>query len=222
MENGRQIASGQVDIRAATPEDVAPIVQIHRRAFPGFFLTHLGAPFLRAYYRLVLDQPGGILLVAEESGAVVGFIAGFLDPRAFYRTMRERKWRLLPAVAAGLLGAPWLLPRVVASVLRVSRRGNEAVPRGPTSCELASLAVVPRAGGRGIGRSLVAAFMAEAARRGASEVHLTTDAEGNDRVNAFYESLGFHRSRQFVAFGARKMNEYARACSGGRAGETAS
>ena len=70
------------------------------------------------------------------------------------------------------------------------RGGDKASRKGPKSSELASIGVDPQVSKRGIG-GLVAAFLAESKRRGADEVYLTTDAEGNERVNVFYERLGF-------------------------------
>ena len=39
-------------------------------------------------------------------------------------------------------------------------------------------------------------------------VYLTTDADGNDAVNAFYRNAGFQCTRRFMQPGGRWMNEY--------------
>ena len=39
-------------------------------------------------------------------------------------------------------------------------------------------------------------------------VYLTTDADGNDAVNAFYRNAGFKCTRRFMQHGGRWMNEY--------------
>jgi ribosomal protein S18 acetylase RimI-like enzyme len=71
-----------------------------------------------------------------------------------------------------------------------------------------SLAVDPRCQSVGAGRTLVSAFLDEARRRGSTKVDLTTDKIGNDRVNRFYESLGFRVVREVVTPEHRVMNEY--------------
>ena len=71
-----------------------------------------------------------------------------------------------------------------------------------------SLAVGPSARRSGHGRSLVTAFAEECRKRGVEAFCLTTDADGNDAVNAFYASLGFSLARSFVTPEGRRMNEY--------------
>ncbi len=60
---------------------------------------------------------------------------------------------------------------------------------GPEA-ELLTLAVDPEARGRGLGRWLVAAFEAEAARRGAVDAFLEV-AEGNAAARAVYAAAGW-------------------------------
>jgi ribosomal-protein-alanine N-acetyltransferase len=60
---------------------------------------------------------------------------------------------------------------------------------GPEA-ELLTLAVAPEARGRGLGRWLVAAFEAEAARRGAVDAFLEV-AEGNVAARAVYAAAGW-------------------------------
>lgn len=199
-----------VEIRAATRGDVEAISAVHEAAFPGFFMTLLGRAFLRAYYRGVLEFDAGELLVAEQDGRPVGFAAGFVDPDRFYRRMAARGWRFVPPLATGLARRPWLLGRVLRRGRSVGMRGRSrpSRPADVSGCELASLAVLPTARGRGIGRRLVAAFLEAARRRRADRVRLTTDARHNDAVNRFYLGSGFRLSARLQPDGTRPMNEY--------------
>ncbi len=183
--------------RPARPADLTRIVAVHQAAFPGFFLTALGPRFLHAYYRQVLAYPAGVLLVAEGDAGLVGFVAGFTQPTGFYRALP----RLIGPLLLGLLRRPWLVGHAVG---RAVRRHEST----PGAAELSSLAVDPAAGGHGIGSRLVRAFLAAAARGGATAVTLTTDARANDGVNAFYTKLGFRLARTVTSTGARAMNEY--------------
>lgn len=196
-------------VRQAAAADLEQIVAVHAAAFPEFFLTSLGPAFLRAYYRAVLDFDAGCVLVAELGGRVAGFVAGFAEPCRFYAVFRRRPLTFASAILAGLLRRPWLIGHIVGRVGSVLHRGRDVRqhPAADTACELSSLAVDPRARRRGIGRRLVAAFVAEARGRGLDVVRLTTDARGNDPVNAFYAGLGFQLASRCTG-SSRPMNEY--------------
>jgi ribosomal protein S18 acetylase RimI-like enzyme len=73
-----------------------------------------------------------------------------------------------------------------------------------------SIAVAPRAEGRGLGGKLVEAFCRAVLARGVRRISLTTDRVGNDRVNRFYEKQGFRLVRSYRTPEGRAMNEYIR------------
>ena len=192
-------------VRGATPADVSAIVDIHRRAFRQFFLTLMGAPFLRRYYGLVLKYRAGILLVSEKHGALNGFVCGFAEPTEFYRLM----WRNAAAFAIPALAALFRRPSLAANMLRAVRRVRDSAGEGlERSCELSSIAVVPEASGIGLGRKLLQAFLDESWSRRTECVYLTTDADANDAANALYRETGFRYARRFLQRKGRWMNEY--------------
>jgi ribosomal protein S18 acetylase RimI-like enzyme len=198
--------------RKATLVDLPSIVTLHEIAFAGFFLTMLGRPFLRELYRGFVVETDGVCWIAEseltpEKPEIVGFVAGALSPRQFFRRLLMRRGfhfalAALPGIARHPLG---VLPRVLSALWY---RGDEpnAAPNGAL---LSSLGVNPSTGRRGIGRMLVCAFCDDAAARGAPAVYLTTDRDDNDAVNAFYEQLGFHILGRAIRRG-RTMNTYLR------------
>lgn len=199
--------SGPV-IRPALDSDLASVIRLHREAFPAAFMTTLGPLFLRAYYRLVLAFPGHILLLAEETGVCLGLVAGFIGPAAFYREMKRRRPAFLPALAAGLLRHPLLAPRALLRERQVSAAGRPEPATDKDTCELSSIAVSPKARGRGVGALLTRRFAEDASRRGAQRIVLTTDADGNDAVNHFYLSLGFIQDGTFHQTATRRMHRY--------------
>lgn len=206
---GNEIGTARgLRVRAANSSDFVLIADVHLAAFPEFFLAQLGRPFLTEYYRTVLRYSDGILLVAEQNGSVVGFAAGFVDPRSFYRFMSQRKWHFAIPACWGVLRHPRLLRRLYARKRRVVAGDELPQSEYRTICELSSLAVKPGNGGKGLGRLLVYEFVKEAAKRGAESVFLTTDAVHNETVNHFYQRLGFQLSRRFKLDGTREMNEY--------------
>jgi ribosomal protein S18 acetylase RimI-like enzyme len=192
-------------VRQATPGDLPGIVNIHRKAFSQFFLTKLGSDFLSSYYDLVLHYRAGIMLVSEGSGGLEGLVCGFVDPAEFYRLMwRSRRAFVVPVLSA-LLRHPSLAAKVLDGVHRIQTRESEWPAR---SCELSSIAVAPEAGGNGLGKALMHAFLARARAMDAHCVYLTTDADGNDAANAFYRDVGFQHTRRFLQRKERWMNEY--------------
>jgi glycosyltransferase involved in cell wall biosynthesis/ribosomal protein S18 acetylase RimI-like enzyme len=192
-------------VRNATASDLPGIVAIHQRAFNQFFLTRMGSAFLRRYYELVLHYHSGIILVSETHGIINGFVCGFADPAEFYRSMwRNRLTFALPAFAA-LLRHPSLGANIIHAVRRIQTSATEG-PR--LSCELSSIAVMPEAAGRGVGKTLLEAFLDRSWAEDAQCVYLTTDADANDAANALYRDIGFQHSRRFLQKKGRWMNEY--------------
>ena len=204
-QGARIESSGNTSIRRARMDDLTGIVTIHQKAFSRFFLTQLGAEFLRRYYGLVLNYRAGIVLVAEQNGVLDGFVCGFVDRAEFYRLMWRNKRRFaLPALTA-LIRHPSLAARVVYGVRRI----QQGAARGPAgSSELSSIAVAPEASGCGLGKVLVQAFLAKSWSMDAQRVYLTTDADGNGHANELYRQMGFQHSRRFMQCRGRWMNEY--------------
>lgn len=185
---------------------VAQAVRVHLSAFPGFFLTQLGAPFLRAYYASALRDPSCVAFVAVDAGRVRGVAVGSTAPGGFYRRLLASRWWLF-----GLAALPAVMrdPRVVRRVLRALRKpGEAAVPEGVAG--LFSLAVAPDAQGEGLGGSLLEHLTEAVAGAGCSEMRLETDAAGNERANEFYRGHGFEVVREYTTPEGRRMLEYGR------------
>jgi ribosomal protein S18 acetylase RimI-like enzyme len=192
-------------VRKATANDLPSIVTIHQKAFSKFFLTRLGGDFLRKYYSLVLNYDSGIILVGEIQGALKGFACGFVDPAEFYHLMWHNRVAFALPVVSALVRHPSLITKVLYGVRRIQTPASEWPTR---SCELSSIAVAPETSGNGFGKALIRAFLAQARSMDAHCVYLTTDAEGNDAVNAFYRDVGFQHTRRFLQHVGRWMNEY--------------
>jgi ribosomal protein S18 acetylase RimI-like enzyme len=192
-------------VRQATAADLPGIITVHQKAFRNFFLTRLGDEFLRRYYALVLDYHAGTVLVSECCGILEGFVCGFVEPTEFYRTMWcNKRTFALPALTA-LVRHPSLATGMLHGVQRVQSTASKGPAR---SCELSSIAVAPEAGGNGLGRALVQAFVAWATSMDAQCVYLTTDADGNEQANALYRQVGFQQTQRFLQRKGRWMNEY--------------
>ncbi len=175
-------------IRDMNPNDLQDVTLIHQQAFPNFFMTLLGSPFLSRYYLTVLEYEKSISLVyVDASGNTIGFAVGFLEPSNFYKFLREKIFQFLLPTLNGLVRKPYLLKNILAGFLRVnkSKPGNSA----EGSCELSSIGVAKK--GTGIGKVLLRRFVELCFLKGAKNLMLTTDLHNNDSVIGFYKSEGF-------------------------------
>jgi len=195
-------------IRPARPSDVNNVVQIHIATFPRFFLSNLGPGFLRAYYFFLLRYDNHMFFVVEREGKVVGFVAGFVDPARFFRSMAFKSLHFFVPLVLSFIKHPILIYRIWQNILKVVFIKQHPDFRSEFACELSPLAVDPQYMGQGLGKALVQEFVAVARLKKLHQVRATTDAQDNDYVNVFYQKLGFKLYRTFLAFDARPMNEY--------------
>ncbi len=182
-------------------------VHIHVKAFPGFFLSVLGPRFLKTFYRSFIEDDVGICLVARNcsEGRILGIVVGPLVPNGYYKRLVRRKWlEFSLSSLTAIIQKPSVIPRLLRAVLY---RGD-APAGGHDLALLASIAVSPEVGTKGVGRDLLRAFVEEVKRREGKGVFLTTDAEDNDRVNLFYETFGFSLESSFSTHEGRRMNRY--------------
>ncbi len=201
--------SGAIQVRDAERADIPEIVRIHRAAFPGFLMTLLGPAFLRRYYETVLDYEKRVFVVTvDQQGRLQGFAAGFLHPADFYKLLGARKRRMMLAGALHVAVRPMVWARVIENMGQVGQRAQAESKAAAKAVELASIGVSPVVGGKGWGKALVLGFIRRARDVGGRVVELTTDADGNQRVNGFYQGLGFSLVTTSVRAGGRKMNHY--------------
>jgi glycosyltransferase involved in cell wall biosynthesis/ribosomal protein S18 acetylase RimI-like enzyme len=171
-------------VRPADRGDLLMVARLHRQALPDAFLPTLGEGFLRRLYRAMSADPGSLVLVAENGSGVIGFAAGTVSVRSFYRRFMRRH-----GAGAALAAAPHLLRPEVLRRVRETARYPVALMGAPEA-ELLSIAVAPGSESKGVGRALARDLLAGLARRGADDVRVVVAAD-NGRANRFYASAGF-------------------------------
>lgn len=193
-------------VRNATKYDVCNIANIHKKAFPGFFLTTLGEVFLRELYSGFLNQPDGILLVAEDADMVVGFVAGTSSPETFFSRMRRRHWLafIVSAVPAAFRH-PMIVVKKLCAAFMYSGDKPATLDKGTL---LSSIGIIPEVVGKGVGVELMLKFEQMAVTHGTEFVYLTTDKNANDHANAFYRKCGYHIESGFMQQPSRPMLRY--------------
>jgi ribosomal protein S18 acetylase RimI-like enzyme len=185
-------------------KDVNDVVRVHLVSFPGFFLSFLGPVFLRLLYAEIIKEPGSITYVARNGPEVVGFVAGVMQQVGFYsRLARKRLFAFALAALGAVLRNPRIIPRLFRALAYPQDSQEAAAP-----ALLLSIGVLPGDEHKGTGQRLVRAFLAAIKQKEIDKVSLTTDKYGNDRVNRFYEQLGFSIHRCYATHEGRWINEY--------------
>lgn len=100
----------EIRFRLAKPSDAKQIANCHwhvrDRYSQGIFLS-LGEGFLRAYYKVILDDPNEIIVCAEnKKGEILGFSSGSLNAESQAVSIRGHKIRLGLAAMLGLIRHP--------------------------------------------------------------------------------------------------------------------
>jgi ribosomal protein S18 acetylase RimI-like enzyme len=143
-----------------------------------------------AYAEPYVVHDPGLAFVADDAGTAVGYILGTTDTVEFARWFGEA-W--LPVVAPRHAAPPEHPGNFEESILRDLHNPSRMVlPELAGHPAHLHIDLLPGYQGRGLGRLLMEAFLAELRARGVQTVHLGMDP-ANTRARAFYEKLGFER-----------------------------
>ena len=182
------IEKGPVNVVASvTFEDLDAILDIHRQAFPQSFMTKLGTPFLRRYFRVAFMLQEKHFFVLRRGNESVGYARVITEPSKLHVAMASNRIGFAGALIYGLFRRPHLLLNVLRGVAR-SSRGRTVVSQ---AWELVSIGC--SISGEGVGSALLLHVLQELEKRGGSEMTLTTDRYNNEGAIAFYEKHGFRK-----------------------------
>jgi len=201
-------------------ENLRRLARCHRRCFPGYFLSNLGERFIALFYQDILESPIGLGFVAvdDDSGDVVGLVAGNLDGTAFLAwSFRRHLCRKALQVFAQLFRSLRLWGQLASrvcgaagsAVRRLTGRRGSSGGLHPLDARarLLSIGVVPERRGTPIGAELIRRFEEACGQRGESRVGLSVFAD-NARAIRFYEKTGWVRL-EGVGPGVRFVREVA-------------
>jgi len=178
------------------------LANIHKKAFPDFFLTTLGESFLNDYYKASLTSSNSISIGAvDENNNIVGFAVGCLKSKGYHKNLLIENFFLFSIQAIKLI---FTKPVALIRLINNLDKNHNAADDGNYS-ELLSIGILPELKGTGIGKELLFSFEKEVKNRGGDKIALTTDIKNNERVVAFYKKCGYNQFYSFTTYPNRKM-----------------
>lgn len=191
-----------ISIKKTTINDIDAIVSVHEAAFPSFFLTQLGPAFLHLYYKSVMNNKDGVLLVCVMDGKIIGLCAGTVLSSGFNKRL----------IKANLFQFGWesikilfTKPKSLVHLMKNMSKEDSSVGDDGKYAELLSLAVHPKAQRSGAGKAMILELEKVIKEKGGGRLSLTTDYEDNDKTVGFYKSLGYEPWYDFVTYPDRRM-----------------
>lgn len=192
------------ELKSTNQKTIQTIAELHKKAFPTFFLTQLGIPFLKTLYTGYIKDKNSGIIVAENKDRIVGFIAYSKDYSSFYKGLIKNH---LFKFAFCSLGAAIKHPSFIKRLLGAFKK-SDSVMKEEKYVELASICVDPRIESRGLGSKLIDYLKGIVDFDVYAYINLETDADDNEGANYFYVKNGFMLVRTFTTAEGRKMNEY--------------
>lgn len=192
------------EVKSNEKELINEIVTIHLNTFTGFFLTFMGRGFLKQMYQSYCDHDKSGLLVAEEDGKALGFLAFSSNFSGLYKFMIKTR---LIQFGWYSIGAFFRRPSAFMHIISAFLKPGEA-KREEKYVELSSIGVDPNVKSKGIGSKLIDSLKDNVDFDKYAYINLETDAVDNEGAIHFYEKNGFVRERMFETDEGRKMYEY--------------
>lgn len=187
-----------VRVRRAREGDLSTMARLHSEVLPSAFMPMLGEGFLRRLFRAHMVDPGGVAVVAERNGEVIGYAAGVMSTSAF-----RRRFLIRHGIQAGIAAAPRLLRS--GALRRVLE--NASYPertRGYPEAEF-DLVGVRRGTAPGLGVLLGREVLAGLAERGADRAKGYV-ASDNRAMNGMVRRMGFRLEGQVSLHDGRPSN----------------
>lgn len=174
-----------MQIRKALRQDYLSIARIHKECLPESFLGSLGLSFLTLLYKSLFKHRGGIILVLEENGAVLGFISGTVNSNSFYSYfLRNNCLRLIFLLFLKLFNLN-ILGKIFEDLVYARKKWVGSIPEA----ELLSIAVRPGYQRMGAGGRLFKSLVDEFYKRSINEFKILI-GENLPGAQEFYQKMG--------------------------------
>lgn len=178
-------------------------VEIHNKAFEGFFLTSLGSDFLNLYYNSLIKNPKGLVIcLFDNNDILVGFAAGTMRSKGFHKKILMDNFFSFAWVLMNII---LFRPKAIFRLFKNLNKNKTTKKDSGEYGELLSIAVPPENKGLGYGKILQEEFELKLRSFGVERIALTTDYSNNDGVLAFYEKMGYNVFYDFITYPNRRM-----------------
>ena len=178
----------------AREQDLKAVAAIHRQIFSTTLSGQLGERFLEEYYRKIKISPGGIVIVCENKGQVIGFISGLSSKDNFlFPLLIKNVWSILKELAVH--------PTIFKNIFRFIKR-SLVLKEGKFNAELMALAVLEEYRGKGLASGLVARMEEFFVSKNVKEYKVFTDLKSSTGYG-FYEKSGFRLFQEVDLLGVQ-------------------
>ena len=155
-------------------------------------------------YQSYCDHDESGLLVAEEDGKALGFLAFSSNFSGLYKFMIKTR---LIQFGWYSVGAFFRKPSAFLHIIKAFLKPSET-RRKERYVELASIGVNPRSKSKGVGSKLIEELKNRVDFKKYAYITLETDATNNEAAIRFYEKNGFIKERKYITSEGREMFEY--------------
>lgn len=104
-------------LRFAKSSDFFALARLHLECGedqPSGFIYKLGLPFLKTYYKLLINERNSIIIIAEdENGNTLGFTSGTLVAEAHLNTLKKSIFRIGISILPAIIKSPKILSNIL-------------------------------------------------------------------------------------------------------------
>lgn len=130
---------GKIKFRLAKPSDAKEVATLHynvRDTYSVGYFAQMGLPFLKAYYKVVLNDPYEVVVCAEEDGKLCGFCSASLDINKQMERMNKKKFSLLFPALSSFIAKPSLIKATIKRWKVSQHKDDEKlIPKEGARCE---------------------------------------------------------------------------------------
>lgn len=104
-------------LRIAKPFDYKSLAKLHLSCSinqPNGFMFKLGLPFLKTYYKLLINEKNSVIILAEDEGSnLVGFASGTMDAAAHLKNLKKYRFRIGFSMIPSIIKSPKILNKII-------------------------------------------------------------------------------------------------------------
>jgi len=189
-------------------EHARKIATLHIEGIDKGFISSLGFDFVSSLYEVIAQDKNSFGFAALEADNVVGFVAFSGNLSLLYRNVARHNGLKMALILARRMFSLQVIKKVIDNLFYPSRMKKLDLP----DAELLSIAVSPKARGRGLAALLLRKGLDECARRGIEKVKVLVAAD-NERANRLYSRCGLSLAGKVSSHGVVSNIYVARTCS---------